>query len=625
MANVNGVTIEGELKSAASGGDVVTVIRILNEHKKSLSMRQSRVLGEIMFDQLREAIDDNVITNDMNREEELTDKSSYKNKFYHMIRYIDGISRKSHLQLSYIPTWDETSLFISDDGTMMSLAFGQFLHTKKLTARDISDILDDIVEEYDVDTTRLELFNNIREWLDTLTEQQKKLAYSFYEVIKNSDSIDIFNSTPILMEINLYNLRQHLKDQQNANLQPNPWIPHNFYKAAVKANEEYKTTFLGKQLLDDLISTVPGFITDINQQARHLFRVAGRSAKRAELEQPFYMIKSALFLADSLETILTTNKYFIHYSKHETKEYGKYWYDAYQNLVKSTSYNEMEEFVKVFKVVQKCDWGKVWDKIKEIKDQTTCTAFESLTPHKDDFATYITYVILGIHQLRPKAFSRTPNVNITKITNLMIDEICTMLERPISVTLDNGSVHTDTVFNIFKTDGYNNWAARFEYVWEPAIRSVYRKCESNASAENKMDKEIEHQREIIHRILTTYEFSPIQKAYSHQSKDIITINFNDASKTMAGLHTVPVANGGTVETGIIWGLAEDNTGDWKYLDLNTMFDRPSDYWRSLGDHNVRLLEENRDNLSQKDIRAIERFIELCDAIDDMGISYKYKK
>lgn len=625
MTNVHGVNIEGELKSAAIVGDVVTVMRILNEHKKSLSMRQSRVFGEILFEQLKQSIDDNTITNNMNREEELADKSSYKNKFYHMIRYVDGISRKSHLQLSYIPTWDENSLFISDDGTMMSLAFGQFLHTKKLTARDISDILDDIVEEYDVDTTRLELFNNIREWVDTLTEQQKKLAYSFHDVIKYSNSIDIFNTTPILMEINLYNLQQHLKDQQNANLQPNPWIPHNFYKAPVKAIEEYHTTFLGKQLLDGLISTVPGFITDINQMARNLFRVAGRSAKRAELEQPFYMIKSALLLADSLDTILTTNKYFINYSKHETKEYGYYWYTAYQNLVRSTSYNEMEEFVKLFKVVKLCDWGKVWDKIKEIKDQTTCAAFEDLTPYKDDFATYITYVILGIHQLRPKAFSRTPSVNVSKITNLMIDEICNMVEREITVTLDNGSVQTDTVFNIFKMDGYRNWLSRYEHVWEPAIRSVYRKCESNASAENKMDKEIEHQRETIHRILSTYEFSPIQRAYSHQSKDIITINFNDASKTMAGLHTVPVAKGGTVETGIIWGLAEDNTGDWKYLDLNTMFDRPSDYWRSLGDHNVRLLEENRDTLSQKDIRAIERFIELCDAIDDAGISYKFKK
>jgi len=626
VTNVNGVTIHGELKSAAITGDVTTVMRILNEHKKSLSMRESRVLGEILFEQLKDAIDNGIITNRMNREEELADKASYKNKFHHMIRYIDGISRKSHLQLSYIPTWDENSLFISDDGTMMSLAFGQFLHHKKLTGRDISDILDDITDEYEVDTTRLELFNNLRTWMDNLTEQQKKVAYSFYEVLKNSNSIDIFNETPILMEINLYNIQQHLKDQQNANLQPNPWIPHNFYKAPVKAIEEYSTTFLGKQLLDDLFSTVPGFLIDINQMARHLFRTTGRGAKRAEIEVPFYMIKSALLSADSLDTVLSTNKYFINYSKHGTKEFGYYWYTAYQDLVRSTTYNDMEDFVKLFKVIKTRDWGKVWDKIKEIKDQTTCSAFEDLTPYKDDFATYITYVILGIHQIRPKAFSRSSaTVNVTKIADLMINEICDTLEREITVTLENGSSHTDTIFNIFKMDGYRNWASRFEHVWEPAIRAVYRKCESNVTAENKMEKEIEHQKETIHRIMSAYSLPSIYRAYSHQGNDIITINFNDATKTMAGLHTIPVASGGTVETGIIWGLAEDNTGDWKYLNLNTLFDSPSDYWRSLGDHNVRMLEDHSDTLSKKDIRDIQRFITLCDAIDTEGVSYKFKK
>jgi hypothetical protein len=36
VTNVNGVTIHGELKSAAITGDVTTVMRILNEHKKSV-------------------------------------------------------------------------------------------------------------------------------------------------------------------------------------------------------------------------------------------------------------------------------------------------------------------------------------------------------------------------------------------------------------------------------------------------------------------------------------------------------------------------------------------------------------------------------------------------------------
>jgi len=228
---VKSVTVANQLKSAAQVGDINTVIQLLNEHKKNLSLRESRVYGELTFAQLADAINNGIITNQMNREEELYDKNNYKNKLNHFIRFIDGISRKSHLQLSYVPVRDEKRLYISDDGTMMSLAFGQFSDAKKLNGKEIAEIVTNIESDYDiVDSNKLEFLSNIREWLNSLTEQQLSIAYSLKDIISNSRSTQMFNTTSILTEINLYSIKQHLKDQQNANLQPNPWIDHNFYK-----------------------------------------------------------------------------------------------------------------------------------------------------------------------------------------------------------------------------------------------------------------------------------------------------------------------------------------------------------------------------------------------------------
>jgi len=189
-----------------------------------------------------------------------------------------------------------------------------------------------------------------------------------------------------------------------------------------------------------------------------------------------------------------------------------------------------------------------------------------------------------------------------------------------------GTIVTDTVFNIFNEyEGFKNWDSRFKYVWEPAIKSVWEMCESNKKAENKFDKEVAHQRNGILRVINEYGLSMVHKAYSHVDGDIITINFNDTTKTMAGLHCVPRADGGTVEDGVIWGLTRDNTGTWQYLNLNTKFNSPSDYWASLGEHNQVMLDKNRNNLPKNIIRDIERFITLCDAINETGISYKFKK
>jgi hypothetical protein len=112
--------------------------------------------------------------------------------------------------------------------------------------------------------------------------------------------------------------------------------------------------------------------------------------------------------------------------------------------------------------------------------------------------------------------------------------------------------------------------------------------------------------------------------FSHESDSLIQINFNEWNKTMSGLHCVARDTGGTAEEGVIFGLNADQRGKWKYANLNEMFDRPSDYWQSLGDRNSEMLKRNT-KLTASEIRRVEKFIELCDTIAVEGIDYICKK
>jgi hypothetical protein len=83
--------------------------------------------------------------------------------------------------------------------------------------------------------------------------------------------------------------------------------------------------------------------------------------------------------------------------------------------------------------------------------------------------------------------------------------------------------------------------------------------------------------------------------------------------------------GGTTEDGVIFGLNGDQMGKWKYANLNDMFKKPSDYWESLGDRNSKMLEIQKNILTESEKRRVNDFIRLCDTIAAEGIDYFCKK
>ena len=592
--------------------DLKEIVNLLL-NTNGLSKRESKILDKISFKTLSELISTGLISNKMNREEELDVVKSYKIKLHHLIRYVDGISRKSHLQLSLIPTKGAT-LYISDDGTMASLAFGKYYLKKTITAQDWKVILNSIHSDYDLDGTEV-FYNKIYDWIDGLSEQQEIQKYSLADVIKNTNSMEYYGETTLPYEINKYTVTQHIKDQQNANLQPNPWIAHNFYKAPAKAEDLYDTEFCGDALLEEHFSKVIGIGTEPNTQADRLFRNYARNSKKALFDVPFYTTKGALMKVEQFADIIIFNQYFANYAKNENNIYGKWWYDTYIKLVTEVSSQSMIDHISLIEIIKEEGWDSIRLHLKTIKDKLGITSsvgsWDDLTPFKDDFAMYISFVILALHKLYPTSLSRAENTNIKRIKDKLINEI-------------KNNLTTDLLKTFKENDGYRNWEARFDNVWTPAIKEVHNQLTGKKKSESVFDKEVNHQKDFVKRIISNNGWGSVYYAYCHTNNELVKIDFNDTKKTFHGLHCVPRDFGGTAEDGVIWGLVGDNEGTWKYKNLNEEFNTPADYWYSLSTRNREMLDINSDSLSPLQITSLKKFIELCEQIAINELNYLKK-
>lgn len=605
--------ILAELEVAKLNQNFQKIVNILHFNKKLLSKRDSKVFDTTTFDIIESLIKSGFISNKMNREEELDSTNSYKNKLHHLIRFTDGVSRKSHLQLSFIPTKGDI-LFISDDGTMMSLCFGMYRDIKKLTAGDIDEILDSIENEYELDGTEI-LINSLRDWIANLDEQQVLLKYSLTDLLRETKMFDYFGQTKINYEVNAFTIKQHIKDQQNANLQPNPWIAHNFYKARMKAEENYETTFCGDRLQQDIFLKMIGVGSEPEARADRLFRNYANGSKKTEKDIPFYTTYGALLATNDLNDILKNNEMFRNYGKHDHPTFGSWWYSRYIQLVNEVTYADMVAHTQKFRLIQESGWADIVTAINRIIKKnlyTGCKAFSDLTPFKDDFGMYVVYVICSLHKVYGNAYSRTATTNIKRIKESLIKNLIDIIQK-------------DGTFSIFTEDGNTNWDARYESVWKPAINQTVADMGNKVKSEKSFDKEVQHQKDSILKIVRDNNWGNSWTCFSHESDKLIQINLNEWSKTMSGLHCVPVDMGGTAEDGVIFGLNGDQIGKWKYINLNERFTKPSDYWESLGDRNSKMLEIQENILTESEKRRVNDFIRLCDTIAAEGIDYFCKK
>ena len=120
-----------------------------------------------------------------------------------------------------------------------------------------------------------------------------------------------------------------------------------------------------------------------------------------------------------------------------------------------------------------------------------------------------------VHKLYPTSLSRAENTNIKRIKDKLINEI-------------KNNLTTDLLKTFKKNDGYRNWEARFDNVWTPAIKEVHNQLTGKKKSESVFDKEVNHQKDFVKRIISNNGWGSVYYAYCHTNNELVKIDFNDS-------------------------------------------------------------------------------------------------
>jgi len=591
--------------------DIEDKINYVIKNRETLSAREAKQTGEVNFKRLHELVDSGIISNDVNREEELDEIKTYLNKLHHLFRYIMGISEKSQLLLSVFSDSTDKVSYIRDDGTLMALVVGEYLNKKVLTPNDIQeDIIKNIKSEYKPNKKDVVFLNLIENSFKKLSPQERDVEISLKEILALDTNIkSMFDETNLSYTTNLLTKEQTILDTINANLQPNAWKAHNYYIVPQKSKTEYKKTFLGKKLTEFVNGKV-GLQKFSKGKLMSRWDKSANSKKINRLIPLFisYCISNFCKTEDELKKSYEMIARFHEYEKDSVK---KYWLKMYGRLVKETTYKEMVDFYeKDYKVFFKNEEWNVNKLIKNLVNKfklstgvKSSSSLESLKFTKFDTGLWFLSVAIWIRKNKTQK-------GRDKIVELIVKTYKSKLLGKISYE----GVDRD-VWDLFTSDGFNNTGARFDYLFKYIIEEVINKITNE-----KKDRQTE---EILRAnalqthidILSEAELRTVLTLFPLSSDDAYRkYYFTTKGKNLHWLH--PNDDENKAEDGFL-GFIDDNLKEpyksvnWK--ETHNVYTQ-MDYWKLILEHNYKLV----DSVSGTDKKAIEKSIEAIEELSQVN-------
>jgi hypothetical protein len=573
-----------------------------NKYQPSILMRK---LGTASFSECKTLIDSGILDNESNRDEDLDTIDQYKSKVNHLIRYVVGISEKGQLMVSILKDNPSKHGLIRDNGTMFALAFGKYFDTKYLTGHDWLNLFDDIITEYEVDIQNQTFINALKQFVESLSESQLDLKYSWKELLENSiNALATYNSTEIAFVVNLFSTKQHQKDMINCNKQPNPWVAYNFYMTSLKFTQQYKTQFLGSELLNyfsDKVGTARfsmgklmyGYKTDA--ETRRVARVI-----------PIYVAYCISKYCTTLDELIEAHLMIIRFNNHNDIDVSDYWSNMFKKMVNDTTYQEMVDFYnKNYKVVFLSElWDTIAQTIKLIVtkhcDGVETTAMKDLQIKKFHTGIWFVCVVLWFKE-------RNKKKGLTTIIEQVVNNYVKLLNG--SVEFNGSSV---AVYNYFGTESsiYKSTSGiqRTEKLFQYVPKEV-----QNWLLDRGNDRNVEAKyRESVISKLSAFcienEFLPKLKLFP-LSTDILTeINISNGDG-LHWLHKTPNSIGGDAKDGFL-GMIDDNLdGNQKYKNWNCT---PNEYWKTIIEKNECMLHTLNNTMKRKVQRSIDTLYEMIE-------------
>ena len=583
----------------------------------SLNSREATRYGVASFSEIVKCLGNGELDNDTNRDEELEEVGDYQKKLHHLIRYVSGISSKQQLLASVLRDRNNKVAYIRDDGTFVSLFDPKkFFTHKKITGYDWCNMVDDIMEVYDVDIKDQTFIDSISNFFEPMTESLKDRAYSLEDIVTSSDEInDYFYSTQLPYEINLFSKKYHILDMQNANKPMNIWEAYNYYMTPHKDTDEYRQHFLGTDLLNyfkDKDGTA-------NFKSNKILSKRALEAKKKRVNKviPVYMAYCVSRYCDTAEDLINASVKINAFSDWNNSAVNDYWTDMFAKMVSEVRYKDMIDFYEdeYLKVFRHDDWKRTIDTLNSIRnnhsDIGSANAYEQL---------YVKKYSTGIWFMSNAIWFKYHNNRLgwDKIVNYIVESYIKLLNNTIQHTYDDGTSvdvplweYFGTLSNVYKT---TNALARKNKLFKYVVTDVDGKIKGR-----KKDRSIEAKlREASlskHSIaMTNNANSIVLSLYPLSTEDIHKISFNTDSDKVEWIHPNDEEN--KADDGFL-GLYDDNHhADWKDLNWKKFgVNSQKDYWTKILERNIDILETIDDKITkwnvEKSVTSLSSILE-CD-------------
>ena len=577
---------------------------------KQLAAVFAKKIGVATFAECRPLIEEGLLDNGSNRDEDLDTPVKYWGKLHHLIRFLMAISEKGQLLISVLKDTTDKVGFIRDNGTMFSLVFGTYYTQKVLNGHEWLSICDDIVESYDINEEQdKELTNLLESYFQSLTAEQLDLKYSVKDIFTSSKRlIEIYDNCEISFVVNLHNSKQFAKDMINCNRQPNPWIAYNFYMTPLKRTNEYKTTFLGKELIEYFESKFGAHIFKKGE----LMNGHKTMAEKHKVARMIPILQSYIGsrYCNTLEQFKTFNEMVMAFEggTDDGKE-NEYWSEMFKKVVRDASYQDIVDFYEneYLKVFKSDKWLEVNECMLTIKSKNNWnaipTALSDLHVKKYHTGILILTFVLYFKRLKSKGWDKTINAVIDEYVRLLEGDVT---YNGIAIAVDNFFGNDASLYQ--STSGNVRWDKIFQFLFKNVTNDF-----NNRSKDRNL--EAEYRAQVLSRIgnfMDNEQLIPRMKIYPIHG-DVASVISWKTGEGLHWLHKNPHDTGGDAKDGFL-GLIDDNLGQLtKKLNWTCT---PNEYVILLAERNELILEKLPDGREKKSLKnAIETLYQLEESLN----------
>jgi hypothetical protein len=487
---------------------------------------------------------------------------------------------------------------------MVSLIY-KYFDTAHLTGLEWVELCDEIIDSRKPSESKKKFMYMIKEYIKGLSPQKQKLKYSLKQIVESSDECrELFLSTPIAYELNLYTSLEHTLDMQLVNKPEKPWNSFDFFDTPHRTTkyEKYHEVFLGEELLK--------FFED-KIAAHHFPKMKLMSGwdsivrnKIAYRLVPIYFSYCISRYVDDINDLDTACEMTARYKDAIKKDnILNYWTNKFGQMIDNTEYQQVVDFYEkeYLEVYNDANWNIIIDTINKLSvkynNGKMGQALKGLDIKKDDTGLYFLSLALWFRQ-------NYPSKGLSTIVKEIVNAYDTLLKGNVQWEYEKGKTKDVPVIEFFgeRSSEYTSTSInkRIIKLFTHIPTMVKASFEGKKTNRTKQPDYRKYSLGKHSNVLNNSGGYTAIKLCPLSSEKMVMVNF----KTGEGLVWIhPNDETNLVVNGHL-GPVEDNQGKYKDLDWTTIgVTSQKEYWEKVLEHNIDIYQNCEDKISKMQLES----------------------